>query len=148
SLSLSMTIAGLIVGLLIFGFLSDRLGRTWFIWLSLIGTIIPFLIIPLWDSFVWLMILRLVQGIALAGLLAASLAYLNEVIEFRSVGAAREFYISSNALVGMLDRVMTGYIADHYTSQASFYVLAVIGVVIIIAILLKSPKSTYIKPSD
>src|SRR5699024_12323648 len=76
-LSLSMTIAGLIVGLLIFAFLSDRLGRTWFIWLSLIGTIIPFLIIPLWDSFVWLMILRLVQGIALAGLPAASLAYLN-----------------------------------------------------------------------
>src|SRR5699024_5397798 len=87
-LSLSMTIAGLIVGLLIFGFLYDRLGRTWFIWLSLIGTIIPFLIIPLWDSFVWLMILRLVQGVALAGLPAASLAYLNEEIDSRSVGAA------------------------------------------------------------
>src|SRR5699024_11277643 len=78
SLALSMTIAVLIVGLLISGFLSDRLGRTWFIWLSLIGTIIPFLIIPLWDSFVWLMVIRLVQGIALAGLPAASLAYLNE----------------------------------------------------------------------
>src|SRR5699024_12690994 len=75
SLSLSMTSAGLIVGLLIFGFLSDRLGRTWFLWLSLIGTIIPFLIIPLWDSFVWLMILRLVLVIDLAGFLVASSAY-------------------------------------------------------------------------
>src|SRR5699024_12877671 len=102
SLLFSITIAGLIVGFLIFGFLSDRLGRTWFIWLSLIGTIIPFLIIPLWDSFVWLMILRLVQGIALAGLPAASLAYLNEEIDSRSVGAATGFYISSNALGGMV----------------------------------------------
>src|SRR5699024_12334839 len=91
----------LIVVLRIFVFLSDRLVRTWFIWLSLIGTIIPFLIIPLWDSFVWLMILRLVQGIALAGLPAASLAYLNEEIDSRSVGAATGFYISSNALGGM-----------------------------------------------
>src|SRR5699024_12499947 len=66
SLSLSMTIAGLIVGLLIFVFLSDRLGRTWFIWLSLIGTILTFLIIVLWGSFVWLMILRLDQEIVLA----------------------------------------------------------------------------------
>lgn len=148
SLSLSMTIAGLIVGLLIFGFLSDRLGRTWFIWLSLIGTIIPFLIIPLWDSFVWLMILRLVQGVALAGLPAASLAYLNEEIDSRSVGAATGFYISSNALGGMVGRVMTGYIADHYTWQASFYVLAGIGVVILIAVLLMLPKSRYFKPSD
>src|SRR5699024_12299036 len=87
-LSLSMTIAGLFFGLLIFGFLSDRLGRTWFIWLSLIGTIIPFLIIPLWDSFVWLMILRLVHGIALAGLPAASLAYLNAEIDSRRDGVA------------------------------------------------------------
>src|SRR5699024_12860796 len=124
SLSLSMTIAGLIVGLLIFGFLSDRLGRTWFIWLSLIGTIIPFLIIPLWDSFVWLMILRLVQRVALAGLRAASLAYLNDEIDSRSVGAATGFYISSNALGGMVGRVMTGYIADHYMWWASVCVFS------------------------
>src|SRR5699024_12763960 len=45
-------------------------------------------------------------------------------------------------------RVMTGYIADHYTWQASFYVLAGIGVVILIAVLLMLPKSRYFKPSD
>src|SRR5699024_4205226 len=103
---------------------------------------------PIWDSFVWLMILRLVQGVALAGLPAASLDYLNEEIDSRSVGAATGFYITSNALGGMVGRVMTGYIADHYTWQASFYVLAGIGVVILIAVLLMLPKSRYFKPSD
>src|SRR5699024_11039448 len=125
-----------------------RLGRTWFIWLSLIGIIIPFLIIPLWDSFVWLMVIRLVQGIALAGLPAASLAYLSDELVSRRVGAAPGCYISSSALGGVASRVMTGYIAGHYTWQASFYVLAVIGVVILIAVLLMLPKSRYFRPSD
>src|SRR5699024_637484 len=116
-----MTSGELSAGLRIFGSLSDRLPRRWIIWLSLLANSIQFLIFPLWDSVVWLMILRLVQGIALAGLPAASLAYLNEEIDSRSVGAATGFYISSNALGGMVGRVMTGYIADHYTWQASFY---------------------------
>src|SRR5699024_11242917 len=77
-----------------------------------------------------------------------SLVYLNEVIDSRSFGGVMGFYISCNALGGMVGRVMTGYIADHYTWQASFYVFAGIGVVILIAVLLMLPKSRYFKPSD
>lgn len=66
-LSLSLTIIGLIIGLIVLGFWSDRSGRTIFIKLSLAGATIPFLIIPLFDSFMLLLVLRFFQGIALAG---------------------------------------------------------------------------------
>ena len=148
SLALSITIAGLIIGLIVLGFLSDRAGRTFFIWMSLLGTIIPFLIIPLSSSFTLLIIFRFIQGFALAGLPAASLAYLSEEMDPRSVGTATGFYIASNALGGMVGRVMTGYLTDHFSWQISFYILAAIGIVIFIAVMILLPKSRRFEPSD
>ncbi len=148
SLALSLTIIGLIVGLLVFGFLTDRWGRTIFIKISLIGSVIPFFIIPLLDSFVALILFRFIQGFALAGLPAASLAYISEEIQRRSAGVATALYISSNALGGMLGRVTTGYVTDHYSWQTAFYVLAVVGIIILAAVLLLLPPSRFFIPSE
>ncbi|WP_010532092.1 MFS transporter [Lentibacillus jeotgali] len=146
-LALSMTIIGLIAGLIVLGFWSDRSGRTVFIKLSLAGASIPFLLIPLSDSFLLLLVLRLAQGFALAGLPAAAIAYLSEEIDKRSVHVATALYISSNALGGMAGRVMTGYITDHFSWEIAFYVLAVIGLVILGAVMFMLPKSRFFAPS-
>ncbi|RYG71683.1 MFS transporter [Lentibacillus lipolyticus] len=146
-LTLSLTIAGLIIGLVVLGFLSDRHGRTIFIKLSLAGSAIPFLIMPLFDSFLVLLALRFVQGFALAGLPAAALAYLSEEIDRRRVHVATALYISSNALGGMVGRVMTGYLTDHFSWQVAFYVLAVLGIMILAAVVFMLPKSRFFEPS-
>ncbi|MBM7600501.1 YNFM family putative membrane transporter [Virgibacillus halotolerans] len=148
SLALSMTIVGLIIGLIVLGFLSDRMGRGMFVKLSLVGSILPFIVIPMIDSFAVLVILRFVQGFALAGLPAASLAYLSEEIDRKSVGVATALYISSNALGGMIGRVLTGYITDHYSWEMAFYFLAVAGVVILGAVCVMLPKSRYFQSSN
>jgi len=148
SLSLSVTIVGLIIGLIVLGFYSDRIGRTVFIHFSLIGSVIPFFLIPISDSFSILLILRFIQGFALAGLPAASLAYLNEEIESRSVGVATALYISSNAVGGMAGRVITGYIAGRYSWEAAFYIFGIIGLVIAILVLIMLPKSRFFHPSN
>lgn len=147
SLTLSLTIIGLIIGLIILGILSDRMGRTVFIKLSLFGSVIPFFIMPLADSFLILLGLRLLQGFALAGLPAASLAYISEEIEQRSAGVATGLYISSNALGGMIGRVMTGYLTDHFSWQTAFFALAVVGIVIVVAVYVMLPKSRFFQPS-
>ncbi|SFE48609.1 MFS transporter, YNFM family, putative membrane transport protein [Lentibacillus persicus] len=147
-LSLSLTIIGLIIGLIVLGFWSDRSGRTIFIKLSLAGAAIPFLIMPLFDSFMLLLVLRLFQGFALAGLPAAALAYLSEEIDKRSVHAAIAFYISSNALGGMVGRVMTGYMTDHFSWEAAFYILAGVGLVSLAAVMFMLPSSRFFKPSS
>lgn len=148
SLSLSLTIIGLIIGLVVLGFFSDRNGRTFYIKFALVGSIIPFFLIPLMDSFIMLLILRLIQGFALAGLPAASLAYISEEIDKRSASVAVALYISSNALGGMMGRVLTGYITDHYSWETAFYFLASIGVVILIAVFVMLPKSNRFEASN
>ncbi|WP_249870258.1 MFS transporter [Oceanobacillus saliphilus] len=147
TLALSMTIVGLIIGLVILGFFSDRVGRTFFIKISLIGSVIPFFLIPIADSFYLIVLLRFIQGFALAGLPAASLAYLNEEIDRRSVGVATALYISSNALGGMAGRVVTGYVTDHYSWETAFYVFAVIGLLILVVVLFLLPKSNFFEAS-
>lgn len=147
SLLLSLTIIGLIIGLVIFGFLSDRFGRTIFIKLSLIGTVIPFILIPQIHSYALFMTLRFFQGIAAAALLASALAYLSEEMDRKSVGVATGLYISSNALGGMAGRVVIGYVTDYYSWQTAFYLLGAIGLGIFVIVFISLPTSRFFKPS-
>lgn len=147
SYSMSMTILSLMVGLILLGFLSDRIGRTIFIKLSILFSVIPFFIMPLTDSFTVILILRLLQGFAFSGLLATSIAYLSEEMERKSVGVATALYISSNAIGGMAGRVLTGYITDHYSWQHAFYIFAGIGLIIGLLVILFLPKSNHFEPS-
>lgn len=148
SLALSLTIVGLIFGLILLGFLSDRIGRTGFIKFSLIGSVVPFAILPLTDSFTVFVILRFIQGFALAGLPAASLAYIIEEIDRKSAGVATALYISSNALGGMTGRVLTGYLTDHYSWEFSFYFLAIVGVIILGLVYFILPASHFFQVSN
>lgn len=148
SLSLSMTTVGLIIGLIVLGFFSDRNGRVQYIKLSLIGCVIPFIIIPLSDSFLLIVILRFVQGFALAGVPAAALAFISEEVNRKSMGVATALYISSNALGGMIGRVMTGYMTEYYSWETAFYILAGIGTVTFFIVFIALPKSKNFMPSD
>jgi YNFM family putative membrane transporter len=148
SISFSSTIIGLIAGLIVLGILSDRYGRTFFIKLSLLGSVIPFFIIPVLDSFLLLIFLRFVQGFMLAGLSASALAYLSEEIDRKSLGVATSFFISGNALGGMGGRVFAGYIAGTFSWEAAFVMLGVSGIFIHVAVHILLPKSRFFKTAD
>lgn len=148
SMAMSMTTIGLIVGLVVLGFFSDRNGRNIYIYLSLIGSVIPFLIIANTDSFFLIVILRFVQGFALAGVPAAALAYISEEIHKQFTSVATALYISFNGLGGMIGRFMTGFIAEQASWQMSLYILSIFGTVLFIILLLTLPKSRNFVPSD
>lgn len=147
SLALSLTIVGLIAGLIVLGFFSDRNGRRTYILYSLLGSAIPFFIIPLTDSFTLFLILRFIQGFALAGVPAAALAYISEEIDRKNIAYATALYISSNALGGMLGRVITGFLADNFSWQAAFYFFAVTGLLLFAAVWWLLPRSQHFEPS-
>ena len=148
SLALSLTIIGLIAGLIVLGFFSDRNGRRPYILYSLLGSAIPFFIIPLTDSFALFLILRFIQGFALAGVPAAALAYISEEIDRKNIAYATALYISSNALGGMLGRVLTGFLTDTFSWQVAFYFFAVTGLVLFAAVWLLLPRSQNFEPSN
>lgn len=148
SLSLSLTIVGLIVGLIVLGFFSDRNGRRSYIIWSLAGSAIPFFILPFVESFNIFLLLRLIQGFALAGVPAAALAYISEEIDRKNIAYATALYISSNALGGMLGRVLTGFLTDAFSWQLTFFGFGATGFALFIAVFLLLPPSHHFEPSE
>lgn len=147
SMTMSMLTIGLIIGLIVIGFFSDRSGRVLYVKMALIGSTVPFFIMPLTDSFSLIIILRFIQGLALAGVPAAALAYISEEIHSQFTSVATALYISFNSLGGMIGRVFTGYFADKFSWQISFYILGISGLLIFGLLLFILPKSRNFTPS-
>src|SRR5699024_12671734 len=74
SFLISFSILGLIAGLFILGFLSDRYGRNSIIYFSLFVSVIPLILIPISYSFYLLLFLLFIQGFAIDVLLSTALS--------------------------------------------------------------------------
>lgn len=129
SLLMSLPVITMIPGLLILGFVSDRHGRTVVMKVSLLFVLGLLLIMPLMKSFLFLLILRCIQGFFLAGIPASAMAYLADEVEPYTIGLATSIYIASNAMGGLGGRVATGYLTDLYSWQISFMFLGGFGLV-------------------
>lgn len=148
SLSMSLSTVGLIFGLILIGFISDRYGRLLFIHLSILITTIILFIIPFMESFIFIIILRFIQGFSLAGLLGSALGYMVEEIDKKYFGFAATLYISSNSIGGMMGRFITGYLAESFSWQTAMFVLGAIGVFSYFLVLFTLPKSRYFQKSQ
>src|SRR5699024_11984311 len=100
------------------------------------------------DSFFIFIVLRLCPAFDQAGLLAASLPKFSENMDRKCVRVAIALYISSNALGGMVGRVLTGYITDHYSWEIAFYFLGVMGLIILVMVFFSLPKSRFFQSSN
>ena len=112
SLAVSLATGPLAIGILIAGYVSDRVGRRALMVAAMIAagalsTMTAFA--PGWST---LLALRLMTGIALAGVPAVAMAYVSEEVDTASVGAAMGLYIAGSALGGMGGRLIASLIAD------------------------------------
>lgn len=146
SLSMSLPTISLIIGLIILGFFSDRHGRVLFIKLSIFLSLLTLILIPLTDSFFVILCIRLLQGFMLAGVPAAALAYMAEEIDSKYCALATAFYISTNALGGMIGRVISSYISEHQTWQHAYFYLSIFGLAVLLFVLFSLPNSKNFSP--
>jgi MFS transporter, YNFM family, putative membrane transport protein len=147
TLSLSAATAGLGVALLVAGPLSEVLGRTRLIRLSLIVSAFVALacaFAPSWDA---LLALRLVQGITLAGLPAAATAYLREELHPDTYPRAAGLYIGGTALGGMTGRLITGAVAGAAGWRWALVAVAVLGLICAGIVALTLPASRHFTPA-
>jgi MFS transporter, YNFM family, putative membrane transport protein len=112
TLTLAATTLGLAAALLPAGWLSDAWGRTRVMKLSLIGSATLSLLAAASPSFPVLLVVRALQGVALAGLPAVAMAYLVEEVHPGSIGSSIGLYIGGNAIGGMAGRLVCGVFAD------------------------------------
>ncbi|MEU4235884.1 MFS transporter [Actinoplanes sp. NPDC026619] len=146
--SLSLATIGLGVALLITGPLSEKIGRTKLIHLSLTLSGVVALacaFAPTWES---LLALRLLQGIALAGLPAVATAYLREELHADTHARAAGLYIGGTALGGMSGRLVTGGVADFLGWRWGLAAVALVGLACAGAVAVLLPASRNFAPRE
>ena len=146
SLSLSVTTFTLAVSMLIFGSISEAVGRKNIMIVSMLMASILCIFTAFSPTFGSLIVMRALQGIALAGLPSIAMAYLGEEIHPRSLPGAMGLYISGNALGAVFGRVFSGVTAGLWGWQ---YGLIGVGIVSLIATMIfwyaLSPSKHFVK---
>jgi YNFM family putative membrane transporter len=146
TLSVSLTTIGLGVALLVAGPLSEVVGRTRLIHLSLTASAVVGVACALAPTWPVLLGLRLLQGVTLAGLPAVATAYLREELHPSTHARAAGLYIGGTAIGGMTGRLVTGPIADVASWRWALAAVAAIGLVCAVAVGVLLPASRSFVP--
>jgi MFS transporter, YNFM family, putative membrane transport protein len=147
TLSVSLTTLGLAVALLVVGPISDVVGRTRLIHLSLGASAVvatACALAPSWPAFLGL---RLLEGITLAGLPAVATAYLREELHPSTHARAAGLYIGGTALGGMAGRLVTGVVADQWGWRWGLAAIAALGLVCAVTVRWLLPPSRRFTPA-
>ncbi|GED85155.1 MFS transporter [Streptomyces sp. 6-11-2] len=142
----SWTVAAATGGLALFvlpaSALSERFGRRTVMTASLAVAVVVGLLVPFAPSLGSLVVLRALQGAALAGLPASAQAYLAEEVRPRALVTAIGLFVAGNSVGGMSGRVITGWVAQEWGWRVAVGVVGVIAVGCAVAfrLLLPAPQ--------
>ena len=146
SLSISLTTGIMAVFMLLVSWFSDARGRKIVMAISLSVSAILGLIIAFCNNFSILLILRILQGIMLAGFPAIAMAYVNEEFDPKIVGMVMGIYISGNSVGGLAGRIMVSTLADFSTWHIAVAGISAIGLLLSIWFWIALPKSQNFSP--
>ena len=141
SLPLSCATAALAIGMLIAGTVSETLGRKQVMTAALFLTSIIAMLTWFSHSFGSLLLLRLLQGIALAGVPSVAMAYLGEEMDNNAIGHAMGLYISGNALGGMSGRIGSALLCDYIPWHSAIAVIGLLSLLLSLVFLKSLPPS-------
>ncbi|WP_413408411.1 MFS transporter [Paenibacillus amylolyticus] len=127
SLALSVTTIAMALTMLFIGSLSDSVGRRFIMTAALVISSVIALLSVFSPGYTELLLLRISQGVALAGLPAIAMTYLSEEIEPRSLGYAMGLYISGNSIGGMAGRFISGVVTDWFSWRAAVGFIGILG---------------------
>ena len=150
SLALSIPTAGLGIGLLIGGSVSEVLGRKSVMCASLIASAILTIaaaVAPNWPLF---LVARALAGFALSGLPAVAMAYVSEEFHPDASGLAMGLYIGGTGLGGMTGRLIAGFLTDAFSwrwALGGIGGIALCSSVLFLALLPRSRHFTAHEPS-
>jgi YNFM family putative membrane transporter len=145
SLSVSASTAAMAVMVIPASLLSDRYGRSLVMKASLTGSALFALLVPLVQDFHQFLLLRILLGVAIAGLPATAIAWLGEEIAPNARGRAIGLYIAGTAFGGMAGRFSTALITAWSDWQTAFLALGIVGAMSAILFWRSVPDSRHFK---
>jgi predicted MFS family arabinose efflux permease len=147
ALTISLATVGLAVTVIPWSFLADRIGRvkamTWGICLATaLG-----LMVSLATSFPVLLGLRMLEGMALGGIPAIAIAYLNEEIDRAHAAVAAGSYVAGTTLGGLAGRLVAGPAGELWGWRAAALAVSVLATVAAVLFLVLIPKARGFRPA-
>ncbi|MFV2120957.1 MFS transporter, partial [Streptomyces sp. Act-28] len=127
--------------------LSERFGRRALMTGSLVTAVAVGLLVPFAPDLQWLVVLRAVQGAALAGVPASAMAYLAEEVRPKALVAAIGLFVAGNSVGGMSGRIVTGWVAQLWGWRAGLAAAGLMGVACVVAYRLLLPAARHFTPS-
>lgn len=141
SLALSAATLALAVAVVPVAMLSERVGRRAVIVVSVLAAALLGLVLPFAPNYDVFLVLRVLQGIAAAGVPAASMAYLADELDNRRLGGAMGAMIAGNSLGGMVGRLVTGMTTDWLGWRGSVLLAGAFGLVAALVVVFFLPKA-------
>jgi YNFM family putative membrane transporter len=150
ALVVSVATGTLALALLPMSYLADRVGRTRLMTAALVTAAVLGILCPLAPSVEVLLLLRAVQGVAIAGLPALAMAHLSEEVRLSAVGIAMGLYVAGNTVGGLSGRVLAGVVGDLAGWRAGLAAVGVLalGCALAFHLLLPAPTVPALAPSS
>ena len=143
SLSLSVATLTLAISLLVFGTLSEAIGRKNIMSASMIAASILTILFLFVPNFETLLLLRFLQGFIFAGVPAIAMAYLGEEMEPSQLAFTMGIYISGNSIGGLFGRILIGSLSDVMSWQLAAAILGVVSLLISLYFIWALPPSKH-----
>jgi YNFM family putative membrane transporter len=141
ALTISLATVGLAVTVIPWSFLADRIGRVKAMaWGISLATVLG-LLVPLSTSFPLLLGLRLLEGMALGGIPAIAIAYLNEEVTKAHTALAAGSYVAGTTLGGLAGRLVAGPVGELWGWRAAALAVSVLATLAAVAFLVLVPRA-------
>jgi len=138
---------GLALALLPASALSDRYGRTAVMTASTLAASALALALPFTPDLTTLVVLRGLQGAALAGLPATAMAYLAEEVHPSALASAMGLYVAGNSIGGMGGRLVSGWAAAAWGWRWGLATSAALALLAALAFRLLIPAARHFRPT-
>ena len=142
ALMVSVATGTLALALVPMSALAERVGRTRVMTLALTTAAVLGLVAPLAPTVELLLLVRGLQGIAIAGLPALAMAHVSEEVTPGSVGGAMGLYVAGNTVGGLSGRLLSSAVADVAGWRAGLAAVGVLALACVVAFRLLLPPPT------
>jgi YNFM family putative membrane transporter len=147
ALTISLATVGLAVTVIPWSFLADRIGRVKAMTMGITAATVLGLLVPLAGSFELLLGLRLLEGMALGGIPAIAIAYLNEEVNRAHAALAAGSYVAGTTLGGLAGRLVAGPAGELWGWRAAALAVSLLATVAAVLFLLLVPKARGFTPA-
>jgi len=129
ALTISLATVGLALTVLPWSFLADRIGRVRAMTWGISAATVLGLLVPLASNFPMLLGLRMLEGMALGGIPAIAIAYLNEEVNRAHAALAAGTYVAGTTLGGLAGRLLAGFVGELWGWRAAALSVSILAAV-------------------